>query len=223
MPLKVICLLFFALIIGQELAIGQTPDSDISPVKEIDTGKYIQNLMAGIPYTNTTESRWINAGMAYLSQNDLEDAQVAFNNLLAVNPNSAFAWAAMGYILNHKDHPNCTEALSDLKKAIKIEPNTAWYYNEEGNAYWCKGELRDALDAKEIALDLNKSAWFIWYDTAGLLEDMGRKQHELEIFKQALDAVNRSIELTKSNNDYLDYEASAALKADITNDIENYI
>ena len=76
---------------------------------------------------------------------------------------SSFAWAMRGYILIHPPINNTTseEALISLDQAsLGWYPNTAWYWNEKGNAFDYLNRSNEALIAKRKSIDLDPNSLF---------------------------------------------------------------
>ena len=137
---------------------------------------------------------WDNKGNALFSQGRLDDALQAYNKVIDLDNKSSNAWGMRGYILIHKKDPQYEEALISLERAIELEPFTAWYWNEKGNALFYLGKYEDALEAKNESIKLNPTLYFTWYDRAIVLNSMGR-------YDEALDSVNKSIDLNSQDED----------------------
>jgi lipoprotein NlpI len=165
-----------------------------------DLGKYDEAIQA---YSNAIKLNpndthvWNNIGNVFYYQGRLDDALHAYDKVIDLDNKSAFAWAMRGYILIHPVPVNKTqseEALISLERAIELEPNTAWYWNEKGNALSYLNRLDDALAAKNKSLELDPNLYFTWYDKAIVLKDMHR-------YNEALNAVNESLKLNQQDAD----------------------
>lgn len=153
-------------------------------------GSYDQALQLNPQYADA----WNNKGNAFFTQGRLDDALQAYNNAVKIDNRSASAWGMMGYILIHKNDPQYEDALISLKRAIELEPSTAWYWNEKGNALYGLKQYEDSLEAKNQSIKLDPTLYFVWYDRALVLSAMGR-------YDEALDSVNKSIKLNSEDID----------------------
>ena len=203
---------------------SQSPASQSSAIKLYNVGNRFYNIgnydKAIQAYSNATNQdpnlieAWNNEANALLYDNRLNDALQAYDQVLILDNKSAHAWAVKGWILIHKQNPQYGDALDSLEKAIELEPNTnntAWYLNEMGNALYGLDRVTEALEAKSKSLDLNSNLWFTWYDTAEVLRSIC-------IYSEALNAVNKAIEL---NPPVKDAQDAQHLKEDILNKLDS--
>lgn len=166
----------------------------LSDQRRYDKAAYAYNNATTL---NSSDSRvWINLGNALFRQAKLDTALQAYNNAIMLDNKSSFAWAMRGYILIHPPINNTTseEALISLDQATRLDPNTAWYWNEKGNAFDYLNRSNEALIAKRKSIDLDPNSLYTWYDTALVYIHLHR-------YNDALNATNQAIQLGPNDAD----------------------
>lgn len=88
-------------------------------------------------------------------QGKWEDARLAYEQALALDPGNIYALNNLGYLLLRQG--NVEDALQLIQRAIEIEPTYALAHNNLGNAYLNLGRAEEAMAEYQaaIAADLN--------------------------------------------------------------------
>ena len=102
-----------------------------------------------------TEDGLLTMGRVCLQRGRNGEAMEMFDKALAINPQSAIAWAGKGVALvNMKKHE---DALNAFDKSILIDPKVAFAWDGKGMALMGLGRFRDAVPFFEMALSISPS------------------------------------------------------------------
>ena len=88
--------------------------------------------------------------------------------------------------LNSKQLGDLTSAESDLKKALKIQPENFIVLNNLGNIYSAKNELKKAKDFFSKAINIKQDYSNAIFNLALINEEMGNKKVAVELYKDAI-------------------------------------
>jgi len=88
--------------------------------------------------------------------------------------------------LNSKQVGDLTSAESDLKKALKIQPENFIVLNNLGNIYSAKNELKKAKDFFSKAINIKQDYSNAIFNLALINEEMGNKKVAVELYKDAI-------------------------------------
>lgn len=97
------------------------------------------------------ESRWqkqYDLGIQYLTEGKYEEAIVAFNVAIEIEPNQVLAYIGRGsaYISSGETEENLNAALADYQKAIELDAQNADAYFGVADVYVRQGEYEAALE-----------------------------------------------------------------------------
>jgi tetratricopeptide (TPR) repeat protein len=140
-----------------------------------------------LPVSATAES----AAMLITKGNELydggkfQDAVIAYDESIALDPTQARAWAGKGFALNALQ--DYTNALASFDQAIAISPNygKAWY--EKGNALYGLKRYEDAIIAYDEAIRVYPEyAYLAYYWKAKSFQALNRNSEALPFYDKAL-------------------------------------
>ncbi|HEX9057183.1 MAG TPA: toll/interleukin-1 receptor domain-containing protein [Ktedonobacterales bacterium] len=131
----------------------------------------------------TARQAW-ERGQALRTQGRVEEALVAYDQALALDPAAALAWYGKGNVL--RDMMRYDEASVAYDRAVTLDPLSvsAWY--GKGLVLAALGERRGALEAYDNAVRLNPRFALGLVAQAQVLREMGRHQDALEAYEDAL-------------------------------------
>jgi tetratricopeptide (TPR) repeat protein len=128
-----------------------------------------ESLSKANKLNSSIEFAWFLEGVNSFQQHNMNEALDCFNKCIELNSKNSWALFSKGRIIRDRD----PEAALDLfNKTIKFDPSNAYAWNERGNCLYLKGNLNEALEAKDIALELSPTSWNIWNDKGLILRDM---------------------------------------------------
>jgi len=124
----------------------------------IDKFNILETEEGGIYLTNLNKLQTLgcffnNLGNSYSNIEDIEQAQLALERAVQINPSLAEAHINLGNIYLQADL--LEDALYQYKAAMRINPNDAKTHNGLGNAYSRKGWYGDAISQFERAIRLD--------------------------------------------------------------------
>ncbi len=124
-------------------------------------------------------------GAVYDKQKRFADAEAAFKQLLATDPDNAPALNYLGYMLAERGE-RLGESVSYLKKAVQIEPDNGSYLDSLGWAYFKSNDLKLAeSNLKRAATQLRTNS--VVQDHYGeLLFKLGRYDEAIAAWTRAL-------------------------------------
>ena len=88
--------------------------------------------------------------------------------------------------LNSKQEGDLISAEFNLKKALKIEPENFIVFNNLGNIYSIKNELKKAKDSFSRAINIKQDYSTAIFNLALVNEEMGNKNAAIELYKNAI-------------------------------------
>ena len=161
----------------------------------------IQNLANQVTTTsNNPNQNLIEIGLNYFKENNFAKSVSTFSKYLENDNNNT---DVLFYRALAKSELNdFYGALSDYDKIIELNSNYPMHYNKIATVYNNKAytlvklkKYKEALPFVEIALELDKTEWFIW-DTRGEI------YYNLSNYEKSLKDLNRAIELKENDNSY---------------------
>lgn len=103
---------------------------------------------------------WFRA-MSYWDLGDYEPALEAIEQALALDPNYALGYSSRGLIRLSIDETD-PKVAEDILHALSLDPSIAVAYNNVGVYYHNIGDIEKAIEAYEMALQIDDSRGFFW-------------------------------------------------------------
>jgi serine/threonine protein kinase len=130
-----------------------------------------------------TKEQWLEEGYALLNLKRYEEALVAYEQAIRLDPNYASAYHKKGealYTLKRYE-----EALVAYEQALRLNPNYAYAYNNKGNALYNLKRYEEALAAYEQALRLDPNYALAYHNEGLTLKQLGREHVAEQAFDKA--------------------------------------
>ncbi|MHA3963875.1 MAG: tetratricopeptide repeat protein [Candidatus Thorarchaeota archaeon SMTZ1-45] len=155
-----------------------------------DTEKDVQRLIEDLGVNPKDSQKWHTLGVAYLSLNEAEKAEDAFQKCLKLDKNNAFAHGDLGglYILRGKNK----KAIKHLEKSVKLEPGKFEYWSALGVAYFQRGSYDDAVEAFHHCLSINPA----YYDA---VVSLGMTYSKMQLWEKALETLTRAEKISPNS------------------------
>jgi tetratricopeptide (TPR) repeat protein len=124
-----------------------------------------------------------------------EDAFVATEKSIAKDPANAVAWGSRGELLwfhlrkNHEEEKAVSmerEAEAALRRAVELDPSTAWYHGVLATILRCRENITEAEKEITKALQLDKNSETIWSEFGAVKLRQHRFPEAEDAFRQAL-------------------------------------
>ncbi len=160
--------------------------------------------LAATAQENTAES-WYQTGQELMEDESYEDALIAFDKAIKIDPENASIWMGKGDTFVRMGNYN--ESLKIYEKALEMADKTSQDNPHDAKGWLMKGELfirvfknDEAINAYSKAIELNPKyveAWFLKgaalnLKAGGLFE---QESESIKTYEEALTALNRAIEL----------------------------
>ncbi|MEW6580873.1 MAG: tetratricopeptide repeat protein, partial [Chloroflexota bacterium] len=113
-----------------------------------------------------------------------EEALVAYERVLEIEPGSAWAWARKGRTLRLLARYD--EALDAYDRALELNPRFAWAWTGKGQVLERLGNLERALAAHQTATGLQPGNVWAWYNQAEVLYTRHDYDGAMEVLDRAL-------------------------------------
>lgn len=110
------------------------------------------------------------------------------NFAVEANPESALALGTRGKVLRKLGDP---KAVDDLRRAATLEADLPWVYEELGDALRVAHMFREALDALQIALDMDPSSARAW-------ASKGAAEFGAGMYEEARQSLDEALKLRQS-------------------------
>ena len=129
-------------------------------------------------------------GINLMADERLEDAIVAFEQALRIDPGSVETLLKLGYARFHMDDHN--EALRVYDRILDIDVTNPEAWNLKGLVHYEQKNYSKALDSVEKAIESDPTYGMAWYNKACFLSLLNQ-------VPEALEALKRSIEIDVKN------------------------
>ncbi len=113
-----------------------------------------------------------------------EEALVAYDRALALDPHSAWAWARKGRTLRLLGRYD--EALAAYDRALALNPHFAWAWTGKGQVLERLGQTERALAAHQTATELHPDNVWAWYNQAEVLYTRRDYEGAMRVLDRAL-------------------------------------
>jgi serine/threonine protein kinase len=137
-----------------------------------------------------TKEQWLNEGNALHDSEHFEEALVAYERAVQLDPNFADAYDARGDAFSSLNRYQ--EAMDAFDQAIQLDPIYAHAFEGKGNLHYNLQHYQEALVAYERALQLDSSSMTAYIGKGDALYYLNR-------FQEALLAYERAIQLDPTN------------------------
>ena len=125
-----------------------------------------------------------NLGSAYLEAGRQDEARIAFQRAIALNPGTAIAYIKIGWI--HQQIGTIQQAVDAYEKAIVLDPHVLLSYEGLGWLYISKlADFERAIQAYERGLAVNPSNALLTSFLGSTYARMGQMGKALEILEQS--------------------------------------
>ena len=168
------------------------------------TVMFIGIMLAVLLSACSRESRWqkqYDLGMQYLMEGSYEEAIVAFNEAIRIDPNQASAYLGRGaaYVGSGETEENLAAALSDYQKAVELDGQNAEGYLGSAEVYVLQEEYAAALEILNVGLDNNEWDEEVKDRISEISFDLGTKFLTDGDYEKAIDAFSTAIECDPDN------------------------
>jgi protein O-GlcNAc transferase len=155
---------------------------NISPSQSENQSKYSGEKLL----ENKTAEEWYQLGITMTNIGQLDQAKIAYEKALNLNPNYPQAYNNLGLLAIADE--NIDEAIEYFKSAIRVNPSYAYGYNNIGLALQMQNKLPEAQSYLQQALQQNPT----YHEALVNLGNVLRLQDHIE---EAIKCFERSIEL----------------------------
>ncbi len=152
--------------------------------------KVLQDAQAKFPTDDTIA---FELGTVFDKQKKFADAESAFRQVLARDPENATALNYLGYMLAERGE-RLDESVTYLKKALQIEPENGSFLDSLGWAYFRSDKLDLAEDNLRRAADQLRTNSVIQDHYGDVLFKLGRYDEAIAAFTRALNGDGDSID-----------------------------
>ncbi|MCY6492848.1 tetratricopeptide repeat protein [Leptolyngbya sp. GGD] len=132
----------------------------------------------------------LNLGSNMHSQKRFDDAIIAYQSGIALDPTYAPAYNGLGSVL--LDQNKFDEAMNAYRKAIELDPTYAAPYSGLGSSLYYQKKLNEAATAYREAIELDPSFFAAYYNLGGVLISQQK-------FDEAITAFQKAAELDPKN------------------------
>jgi tetratricopeptide (TPR) repeat protein len=124
---------------------------------------------------------WNIAGASYQAIGNFEEAEKAFEKVVAISPEYADGHNNLGVLL--KERKKNVEALESFKNAINLKPDFAQAFYNVGLVHQSEGEIALSIQAYEKAIILKKDYAEAYNNLGQAFKSLGKFQKALQAFE----------------------------------------
>ncbi len=143
-------------------------------------------------YGTESSQGWLERGNALADQNSYDNALLAYDNAIELDPSNTNAWINKGNALNELGRYN--ESLQAYDRAIEIDPNSTNAWISKGNALNDQGWFEESLQAYDRAIEINPNSTNAWISKGLALNGHG-------MYEDAIAAMDKAIEINPGDAD----------------------
>ncbi len=147
--------------------------------------RQLELLQAANTQLSLTADDYIKQGDAFYFEDRYEEAAIAYDNAVKINPNLLAAWIAKGKALRRIKRYQ--EALIANEQAIKIDANNYWSWFGRGYTLTDLQRYEEALTAFERSTAINPKIHYGWKHCGYVLTKMGRYNDAIASYEKALE------------------------------------
>src|SRR6266516_1192876 len=151
---------------------------------------FIQPIVVVPPVPMRTKEEWLKIGDDLSLAKRYEEAIVACDQAIRLNPNYAFAYGNKGYALN--ELKRYEEAIAVCDQAIRLNPNYAFAYGNKGYAFVELKRYKKAIAVCDQAIHLHPNYFYAY-------TNKGRALNELKRYEEAIVACDQAIRLNPND------------------------
>lgn len=134
----------------------------------------------------TAEEDALRKGVDFIRHDKFDEAIAAFNDVIAINPQSTSAYYNLGSAHDRKGDPN--KAILNFSKAIEIDPTLADAYYNRGFAYYKKGSFDNAIADYAKVIELSPGAADAYYSLGLVYAQKGDQNKAIDAYTKAIKA-----------------------------------
>jgi len=149
-----------------------------------DIAKEIRKAIKELLVALKTKEQWLREGTTLHDLMRDEEALIAFEQAIRLDPKNADAYNGKGTALH--DLKQYQEALIAFEQAIRLDPNFAIAYRNKGITYYNLKRYEEALIAFDQAIRLDPNFAIAYYNRGNALRDLKRYEEALTAYEQAL-------------------------------------
>ena len=127
---------------------------------------------------------WNILGASLVKLGMLDQAIIAFQKVISLNPDYAEAYNNMGNVL--KDQNKLDEAIEAYKKSISIKPDYADAFFNIGNAFKDQNKFDNAIEAYKKSLLIKPDYASAYLNMGVVFKDLGKLEKSIEAYQSAL-------------------------------------
>ncbi|MBE9143964.1 tetratricopeptide repeat protein [Planktothrix mougeotii] len=115
----------------------------------------------------------------------LEEAVVAYNQILETPTKSAWTYSNLGETLAKLG--SLDDAINSYRQAIELNPNRSWFHYQLGTLLLKKGELPTAASSLGKAIEIKPKKYFLYHQLGEVLEKQGKLDAALGCWQKAVE------------------------------------
>lgn len=148
-----------------------------------DVVREISQAIKDLPIHRSKEE-WLDLGIDLANNQQYDEALVAFQQAIRLDPNFAKAYNGRGNVL--RDLKRYKDALTAFQQAIHLDPNLAIAYNGKGAVLIDLKKKEEALSAFEQALRLRPNFSIALFNKGNVLFLLQRERETIAAMEQAI-------------------------------------
>ena len=127
---------------------------------------------------------WNILGVSLVKLGMLDQAIIAFQNVISLNPDYAEVYNNLGNVF--KDQNKLDEAIEEYKKSISIKPDFADAYFNIGNAFKDQNKYDEAIGAYKKSIFFKPNYASAYLNIGVIYKDLGELEKSIDAYQSAL-------------------------------------
>lgn len=149
-------------------------------------------------------------GINLMADQKLEDAVMAFDQALRIDPNSVETMLKLGYAKFHLDEHS--EALAVYDKILDIDVTNPEAWNLKGLVHYEQKNYAKALDSVEKAIESDPTYGMAWYNKGCYLSLLNQVPESLEALKRSIEIDVKNARKSVRDKDFVNVRIEEGFK-----------
>ena len=131
-----------------------------------------------------TATYWNDKGIQLYDRGKYDEAIVAYDRAIVLNPQLAAVWNNKGYVLT--DQGKYDDATLNFDRAIALDPQLAPAWVGQGATLYHQGKYKEAIQACDKAIQLDPNNAIAWSNKGFSLYELGKYNDAITCFNEAI-------------------------------------
>lgn len=151
--------------------------------------------------SSSSSENFLALGLALMNQSKYDEAILAYDEAIRLDPEDAASWGAKGFALSKLGRHD--EAMQVYDEALRLDTNFSLAWIGKGFALKDLGKYDEAIQAFDEAIKLDPESDMAWYGKGIVLHNQGKYDEAIQAYDEAVRLDPEDIEVWKNKGSTL--------------------